>query len=109
MGSFTSVPTEEPDFEENCVSNDTPLPMPRQKKRILNIDPRSPSGYIPRTPIVVDRTPSNLDSPTPERPPVLIDPRSPTTNFTRTPIGIGHYYGQFILLLLIIIPHANSC
>lgn len=46
-------------------------------RRIIDhdLDPRSPSTGIARTPIVVDKTPEGL-----------LDPRSPTVGITRTPI-----------------------
>ena len=49
-------------------------------RRILNIDPRSPSCDISRTPIVVDKTPEYaLDD---------MDPRSPTVGIVRTPLSL---------------------
>ena len=47
-------------------------------KRRLNVDPRSPSDDITRTPIVVEKTPETL-----------LDPRSPTPGIMRTPITAG--------------------
>lgn len=46
-------------------------------RRIIDhdLDPRSPSTAIARTPIVVDKTPEGL-----------LDPRSPTVGISRTPI-----------------------
>lgn len=46
-------------------------------RRIIDhdLDPRSPSTAISRTPIVVDKTPEGL-----------LDPRSPTVGISRTPI-----------------------
>lgn len=48
-------------------------------KRVLTIDPRSPSMDITRTPIVVEKTPEGaLHHP--------LDPRSPTVGIDRTPL-----------------------
>ncbi|BFZ22904.1 hypothetical protein BsWGS_25942 [Bradybaena similaris] len=64
--------------------------------RLLSVDPRSPSDFISRTPIVVEKTPElqtkkmkqSLDARgTSIQGPVIKDPRSPTTEFTRTPIN----------------------
>lgn len=64
--------------------------------RLLSVDPRSPSDFISRTPIVVEKTPElqakkmkpSCDARgTLIQGPVIKDPRSPTTEFTRTPIN----------------------
>ncbi|XP_059145088.1 cell division cycle-associated protein 3-like [Physella acuta] len=74
-------------------------PKPLQHKRLLALDPRSPSACIDRTPIIVERTPagekpalvsSQEDTPRTSRvspSDVVLDPRSPTNDFTRTPIN----------------------
>lgn len=56
-------------------------------KRILDLDPRSPSEGIFRTPIVVSKTPSTpLVGPASASGYSMNDPRSPTNEFSRTPI-----------------------
>ncbi|XP_041378034.1 uncharacterized protein LOC121390317 [Gigantopelta aegis] len=61
--------------DEGVYYNDaTPIKYEVPKRR-LNLDPRSPSDDITRTPIVVNKTPETL-----------LDPRSPTPGIVRTPI-----------------------
>ncbi|GFR81153.1 cell division cycle-associated protein 3 [Elysia marginata] len=70
----------------NTSSSSTPdRPI---NKRLLSLDPRSPSENIERTPIIVERTPMpGAAQQTPVPGARIDDPRSPTVEFTRTPIN----------------------
>lgn len=57
---------------ESSPSESTPYV---NRHKVLDCDPRSPSGEVLRTPIVVDKTPE-----------FALDPRSPTCGIDRTPI-----------------------
>lgn len=65
----------------------TPLPVRRHARMLTlsDLDPRSPTTEIPRTPIQMEE-PTTSDASTEE---LEIDPRSPTTAFRRTPIPLG--------------------
>lgn len=95
MGALQSILEANLTDVEEAKTFDTSSSTPSRpiNKRLLSLDPRSPSENIQRTPIIVEKTPL----PTPstlvnsQETPVLAastnDPRSPTTEFTRTPIN----------------------
>lgn len=61
------------------LNHTTPSKDARNRK-LLSIDPRSPSADIARTPILVDKTPEGALDP-------MLDPRSPTAGIYRTPLA----------------------
>lgn len=76
-----------PELNEKEEKNNGYTPTCVRHKRLLDLDPRSPSEAISRTPIVIEKTPASGISATPEPLPMsTIDPRSPTSQFLRTPI-----------------------
>ena len=92
MGALQSIRENLPDVEEEN-SSDKLTPVRPTNKRLLSVDPRSPSETIERTPIVVEKTPMPGSSKvavqqfTPVSGDRIDDPRSPTADFTRTPIN----------------------
>ncbi|XP_012943040.1 uncharacterized protein LOC101850840 [Aplysia californica] len=84
----STVPQSSESSEPQAETNDS-TPTVLRHKRILDLDPRSPSEHIFRTPIVVDKSVSSASLATPEPVPIpslVLDPRSPTCEFLRTPI-----------------------
>ncbi|OQR77368.1 hypothetical protein BIW11_07143 [Tropilaelaps mercedesae] len=64
-----------------------PVSTPPQLQRQLNLDPRSPSSEINRSPIIVPVTPDDLKkTPARAKPNPVLDPRSPAKIFSRTPV-----------------------
>lgn len=61
-------------MDESCEGSQSLTPS----KRVLYVDPRSPSAGIDRTPILVEKTPP-ADA--------FWDPRSPTVGIVRTPLS----------------------
>ncbi|GFO42411.1 cell division cycle-associated protein 3-like [Plakobranchus ocellatus] len=92
MGLLQSLQIEEnvQDIQEEDAQESTPVrPV---NKRLLSLDPRSPSEGINRTPIIVEKTPVPSAQPTAPHaavaPDSIEDPRSPSVDFTRTPINL---------------------
>ena len=91
MGAFNSIlgydTADFDDYVDDVKGEDQSTPSVLRHKRLLNLDPRSPSAGIMRTPIVLDKTAASSE--TPESTAVtsaILDPRSPTSQFLRTPI-----------------------
>ncbi|XP_045603278.2 cell division cycle-associated protein 3 [Procambarus clarkii] len=82
MGGLTSRHIEE-------VVNVPDVKGTPKQTHVLRTDPRSPSDYIPRTPITVADTPVKGGNGTPRVVKALaIDPRSPNAEVNRTPIVV---------------------
>ncbi|CAL1543320.1 unnamed protein product [Lymnaea stagnalis] len=100
MGGFLGK-YEEAGYLDDKSEDITPKKVLRNK-RLLSLDPRSPSEGIARTPIIVEKTPvpgvvrNKLCSSLEETPRInrssdkVQDPRSPTIEFSRTPINPCH-------------------
>ncbi|KAK0063793.1 cell division cycle-associated protein 3-like isoform X1 [Biomphalaria pfeifferi] len=96
MGAYLDKFAEANDGAE--MSTPTKITKLLHQKRLLALDPRSPSEGITRTPIIVEKTPVQQNgrfklcstedeiSRSFDR---IKDPRSPTDAFTRTPINAG--------------------
>ncbi|KAH9500432.1 hypothetical protein Btru_071877 [Bulinus truncatus] len=99
MGAYLDKFNEVEDGTDQCTP--TKISKLLHQKRLLALDPRSPSEGITRTPIIVEKTPLPTNGRAKqyaanENTPVIsrnsdynIDPRSPTNQFTRTPITAG--------------------
>ncbi|XP_077509580.1 uncharacterized protein LOC144120765 [Amblyomma americanum] len=85
MGQYLGKP-----FGENSAlpAQSTPLPVRRHTKvlTLSELDPRSPTAEIPRTPIQMEAAALPGGSPEID---TELDPRSPTQAFQRTPIPLG--------------------
>ena len=90
MGALQSIQEYLPVIGEETTDKSTPAKP--TNKRLLSLDPRSPSETIQRTPIVVEKTPiprlsMSVAQQTQMSGSRIEDPRSPTADFTRTPIN----------------------
>uniref|UniRef100_G3MKZ4 Uncharacterized protein n=1 Tax=Amblyomma maculatum TaxID=34609 RepID=G3MKZ4_AMBMU len=85
MGQYLGKP-----FGENSSlpAQRTPLPVRRLTKvlSLSDLDPRSPTNEIPRTPIQMEAAALSESSAEGD---TELDPRSPTQAFQRTPIPLG--------------------
>lgn len=85
MGQYLGKP-----FSENSAlpAQSTPLPVRRHTKvlTLSELDPRSPTAEIPRTPIQMEDQAASDGSVEVD---TELDPRSPTQAFQRTPIPLG--------------------
>ena len=94
VDTFLLSDTSAADVTQEDEQNNELTPTLIKHKRLLELDPRSPSEAISRTPIVIDKTPvsaKTVKSATPLRgTSSAVDPRSPTSDFLRTPIIPGH-------------------
>uniref|UniRef100_A0A0B6ZXX4 Uncharacterized protein n=2 Tax=Arion vulgaris TaxID=1028688 RepID=A0A0B6ZXX4_9EUPU len=100
MGGYLSqedCPTYEDDTIKSRETHMEFTPSQRLRDvRLLALDPRSPSAFIDRTPIFVNKTPDVMGNKLKgsqrvinsiSAGPATKDPRSPTRDFTRTPIN----------------------
>ncbi|RUS79477.1 hypothetical protein EGW08_012745, partial [Elysia chlorotica] len=91
MGALQSIREMLPDMEEKNTEGMS-TPVRPTNKRLLSLDPRSPSETLERTPIVVEKTPglsvaSASQTRMSQSDREVKDPRSPTADFTRTPLN----------------------
>jgi len=90
MGSLNSILSDAADITEqnteSSVQETNTTPCALRHRRLLDLDPRSPSEAISRTPIILEKDKKDNVPPSTESLSCMIDPRSPTNQFLRTPI-----------------------